>query len=83
MPKGAGNDAGPTSDAQFFIDGDPIIIFRFPMAGLGWTHLDAIGLFTVIAGHGKMTHALPVGDFNPGTAWIDCSCMKQRTHHLA
>ena len=77
MAKGAGNDACSTPDAQFFIDGDPIIIFRFPMAGLCWAHLHAIGFFTVIAGHRKMTHTLPVDYFNPGAAWIDCSCMKQ------
>jgi hypothetical protein len=83
MAKGAGNDAGSTSDAQFFINGDPIVIFRFPMAGFCWAHLDAIGFFTMIAGHGKMTHILPIDYFNPGAAWIDCSCVKQRTHHLA
>jgi hypothetical protein len=83
MAKGAGNNTGSASDAQFLIDGDPIIVFRFPMAGLCWAHLHAIGLFTVIAGHGKMTHILPIDYFNPGAAWIDCSCVKQRTHHLA
>jgi hypothetical protein len=77
MAKRTGNDAGSASDAQFFIDGDPIIIFRFPVTGLCWAHLYTIGLLTVIAGHGKMTHLLPIYNFNPGAAWIDCSCVKQ------
>jgi hypothetical protein len=84
MAKGAGDDAGSTSDAQFFVDGHPIIIFRLPVAGLCWAYLHTIGLFTVITGHRKIKpHILPLDHFDPGTAWIACPCVKHRAHQLA
>ena len=71
MAKGAGDDAGSTSDAQFFVDGHPIIIFRLPVAGLCRAYLHAIGLFAVITGHGEIKpHVLPLDNFDPGTARI-------------
>jgi hypothetical protein len=84
MAKGAGDDAGSTSNAKLFVDGHPVIIFGLPVAGLCWAYLHAIGLFTVVAGHGKIKpHVLPLDHFNPGTAWIACPCVKDRTHQLA
>jgi hypothetical protein len=84
MAKGASDDAGSTSDAKLLVDGHAIIIFRLPMAGLCRAYLHAIGLFTVIAGHGKIKpDILPLDHFDPGTAWIACSCMKHRAHQLA
>jgi hypothetical protein len=60
MTKRACNDASSASNAKIFIDGDPVIIFRFPMAGLGRADLNAEGFFTVIASHGKIDpHMLP------------------------
>jgi hypothetical protein len=77
MAKGAGDDTGSASDTEFFIDGHTVIIFGLPMAGLCWAHFHAIGSFTVIAGHGKIKpHILPLDHFDPGTAWIACSCVK-------
>jgi hypothetical protein len=84
MAKGAGDDAGSTSDAEFFVDGHTVIIFRLPVAGLCWAYLHAIGLFTVIAGHGEIkSHILPLDHFDPGTAWIACPCVKHRANQLA
>jgi hypothetical protein len=54
MAKRACDDAGPASNAQILVDGHPMIIFRLPVASLGWANLHAIGLFTVVAGHGKI-----------------------------
>jgi len=84
MAKGAGDDAGSTSDAKLLVDGHAIIIFRLPMAGLCRAYLHTIGFFTVITGHGKIKpDILPLNHFNPGTAWIACSCVKNRAHQLA
>jgi len=84
MAKGAGDDAGSTSDAKLLVDGHAIIIFRLPMAGLCRAYLHTIGLFTVIAGHGKIKpHIFPLDHFDPGTAWIACSRVKHRAHQLA
>jgi hypothetical protein len=71
MAKGAGDDAGSTSDAELFVDRHPVIIFRLPVAGLCRTYLHAIGLFTVIAGHGEIKpHILPLDHLDPGTARV-------------
>jgi hypothetical protein len=84
MAKGASNDAGSASDAQPLINGYPVIIFRLPVAGLCRTHFHTIGLFAMIAGHGKIKpHVLPLDHFDPGPAWIAGPCVKHGTHHLA
>jgi len=71
MAKRARNDAGSASDAQFLVDGHPVIIFRLPVAGLCRAYLHAIGLFTVIAGHGKIKpDVLPLDHFDSRTTWI-------------
>jgi hypothetical protein len=71
MAKRARDNAGSTSDAQFLVDGHPVIIFRLPVAGLCRAYFHAIGLFTVIAGHGKIKpHILPLDHFDSRTAWI-------------
>jgi hypothetical protein len=71
MAKGAGDDAGPASDAKLFVDRHPVIVFGLPVAGLCRTYLHAIGLFAVIASHGEIkSHILPLDHFDPGAAWI-------------
>lgn len=71
MTKRTCNDAGSTSDTKIFVDGHPIIIFRFPMAGLGRTDFNAEGFFTVIASHGKIDpHMLPFYHFDSGATRI-------------
>jgi len=71
MAKRARDDAGPASDAQFLVDGHPVIIFRLPVAGLCRAYLHTIGLFTMITGHGKIKpDILPLGHLDSRTAWI-------------
>jgi len=84
MAKGAGNDAGSTSDAKLFVDGHPVIVFRLPVAGLCRAYLHAVGFLTMIAGHGEIKpYILPLDHFHPGAAWIACSRMKHRAHQFA
>jgi hypothetical protein len=81
MAKGAGNNASSASDAQLFVDGYPMIICRFPVTRLGRAYRYTKGFFTVIAGYGKMKPLIfPIEHPNPGTAWITCPCVKERTH---
>jgi len=54
LAKGAGDNAGPASDAEIFVNDHPIIFFRFPVAGLCGADFNAVCLFTMIAGHGKI-----------------------------
>jgi hypothetical protein len=83
MAEGAGDDAGPASDAELLVDRHPVIIFRLPVAGLCRAYLHAVGLFTMVAGHGKIEpHVLPLDHFDPGTAWIACPCVKHRADQL-
>ena len=71
MTKRTCDDAGSASNAKIFVDGHPVIIFRFPMAGLGRADLNAEGFFTVIANHGKIDpHVLPFYHFDPGATRI-------------
>jgi hypothetical protein len=84
MSKGAGNDAGSTSDAELFVDGHAVIVFGFSVAGLCRADFDAIGLFTVVAGHGKIdAYILPLDHFDPGTAWIACPRVEYGAYQLA
>jgi len=84
MPKGTGDDAGSTSDAQIFVDRYPVIILRFPVASLRRTDLHAIGFFAVVAGHGEVKpHVLPLDHFDPGTTWIARPRMEHGAHHFA
>jgi hypothetical protein len=83
MTKRASKDAGPASDAPFFIDRHSVMICGFPVTGFGRAYLRAIGLFTMVAGHRKIyPHILPFDNFDAGTAWIACACMKHRANHL-
>jgi hypothetical protein len=71
MTKRACDDTGPASDTQILVDHHTVIIFKFPVAGLGRADLDAIGFFTVIADHRKVNpHMLPLDHFDPGSARI-------------
>jgi hypothetical protein len=83
MTKGACDDTGPASDAQGFINDHPVIIIRLSVTGLGRTDLHAVGLFTVIAGHGEVdSHMLPFDHFNAGPAWIAGPGMMHGAHQL-
>jgi hypothetical protein len=71
MVKRAGHDASLASNAQALVDDDPVIEFRFPMAGLGRAHFKAIGFFTVIADQRKVdSRMFPLEYFNSRTTWI-------------
>jgi hypothetical protein len=84
MPERTCDDAGPASDAQILVDGDPIIILRLPVASLRRANLHTIGFFTVIAGHRKVyPDILPLDDFDPRTARIARPRVKYRAHQLA
>ena len=73
MAEGAGDDAGSTSDAKLFVDGDPVIVFRLPVAGLCGAYFHAVSFLTMITGHGKIEpHILPLDHFLQGAAWIAC-----------
>jgi hypothetical protein len=79
-----GDDTGPAPDAEILIDDHPVILFRFPMAGPGRTNLNTVGLFTMIAGHGKVeAHLFPFDHSDPGTARIACSGVIDRANQLA
>jgi hypothetical protein len=54
VAEGACDDARSASNTQIFVDGHPVIIFWLPVASLCRTNLDAVGFFTVVAGHGKI-----------------------------
>jgi len=84
MPKRTCHDACPASDAPPSVDRHAVMICRFSVAGFGWANLNAIGFFTVVAGHWKVHPGVfPLDDFDARTAWIACTCMKHRANHLA
>jgi hypothetical protein len=84
MVKRAGHDASLASNAQVLVDDDPVIEFRFPMAGLGRAHFEAIGFFTVIADHGEVdSRMFPLEHFNSRTTWIARPGMIDRAHEFA
>ena len=84
MTKRAGDDTGPASDAEIFINHYPVMMFRLPVAGLGGANLNAKGFFAVIAGHRKVDPDIfPFGYFDPGAARIANPVMKDGTDHLA
>jgi hypothetical protein len=83
VTKRACDDTGPTSDTQIFIDNHTIIILDLPVAGLGGTDFDAIGLFAVVAGHGKVNpYILPFHHLDPGPARIARPGMMDGTDQL-
>jgi hypothetical protein len=84
MAERAGHDASLASDAQVFVDDDSVIEFRLSVAGLGRAHFNAIGLFAVIADHGKVdSRMFPFEHFTSGTAWITRPGMKDRAYQFA
>jgi len=84
MVERAGHDASLASDAQVFVNDDPVIEFRLPVAGLGRAHFNAIGFFALIADHGKVdSRMLPFEHFNSGPAWIARSGMIDRADKFA
>jgi hypothetical protein len=83
MIERAGHDAGLASNAQIFIDDHPVIEFGFSVAGLGRTHFETIGFFTVITNKGKVNSRLfPLDHFNPGTTWIARPSVIDRAHEF-
>jgi hypothetical protein len=71
VPKRACDNTSPASDTQIFVNHHSVVVFGLPVAGFGRTDFDAIGFFTVIAGHGEIDpHVLPLDHFNPGPAWV-------------
>ena len=71
MTERAGDDAGFASDAQILVDHHPVIEFRFSVACLCRADLNAIGLFTMVADHGKVdAYVLPLDHLDPRPARI-------------
>ena len=71
MTERAGDDAGLASDAQILVDHHPVIEFRFSVACLCRADLNAIGLFTMVADHGKVdAYVLPLDHLDPRPARI-------------
>jgi hypothetical protein len=71
MPERAGDDAGLASDAEILVDNHPVIEFRLPVACFCRAYLHTIGLFTVIAYHGKVdAYVLPLDHLDPRPARI-------------
>jgi hypothetical protein len=84
MAERAGHDASLASNAQVFVDDDPVIEFRLSVAGLGRAHFKAIGFFTVIADQGKVdSRMFPFEHFNSGTTWIARPGMIDRAYQFA
>ncbi len=71
MTERAGDDTGLASDAQILVDHHPVIEFRFSVACLCRADLNAIGLFTMVADHGKVdAYVLPLDHLDPRPARI-------------
>jgi hypothetical protein len=84
LTKWAGDDAGSASDTEIPVNDHTVLLFRFSVAGLGRTNLDAEGFFAMIAGHGEIkSHLFPFDHSDTGTTRIACPGMINRAHQLA
>lgn len=83
LSEGAGDNTGPAPDTEVFIDDDPVVFFRFPVAGFGRADFHAVSLFAMIAGHGEIkANVFPFDDLDAGTAWITGAVVIDGTDHL-